>query len=92
MRAALDCGQTGRTGTGMPQVQRESDLHMAQNPDDATDGVGVDVYVHVEMDEHGNIIELRDLKKNPYPPLTTEEKEKWKGWKWNGKPVFPEIE
>jgi hypothetical protein len=63
---------------------------VTQTPD-TSDDVG-DVYVHVKMDEHGNIIELRDLKENPYPPLTTEEKEKWKGWTWNGKPVFPEIE
>jgi hypothetical protein len=63
---------------------------VTQTPD-TSDDAG-DVYVHVKMDEHGNITELRDLKKNPYPPLTTEEKEKWKGWKMNGKPLFPEIE
>jgi hypothetical protein len=63
---------------------------VTQTPD-TSDDAG-DVYVHVKFDEHGNIIEWRDLKKNPYPPLTTEEKEKWKGWKFNGKPLFPEIE
>jgi hypothetical protein len=42
MRAALDCSQDGRIGTGMPQVQREGDLQLAQDINDAIDGVGVD--------------------------------------------------
>jgi hypothetical protein len=79
----------------MSQVQRESGIHMAQNTDDATDGVGVDYSTLTSL--YALSLLYGGLDKVP-PEVIDDMRKRVGEFKWNGgysdnpkKTVIPEV-